>query len=41
MINNTMYTEGQQVDSFVVEKINPGTVVVKSSVYRFELRMQK
>ena len=41
MINNTMYTEGQQVDSFVVEKINPGTVVVKNGAYRFELRMQK
>jgi hypothetical protein len=41
MVNNTMYTEGQQVDSFIVEKINPDTVVVKSGVYRFELRMQK
>ncbi|HEV2296370.1 MAG TPA: hypothetical protein VGR35_21180 [Tepidisphaeraceae bacterium] len=41
MINNTLYTEGQQIDSFVVEKINPGSVIVKSGVYRFELRMQK
>jgi hypothetical protein len=41
MINNTMYSEGQQVDSFIVEKINPGTVVVKNGAYRFELRMQK
>jgi hypothetical protein len=41
MINNTMYTEGQTVESFVIEKINPDTVVVKSGVYRFELRMQK
>jgi hypothetical protein len=41
MINNTLYSEGDQVDTFVVEKINPGAVVVKSGVYRFELRMQK
>jgi hypothetical protein len=41
MINNTLYTEGQQIDDFVVEKINPGTVIVKNGVYRFELRMQK
>jgi hypothetical protein len=41
MINNTLYTEGEQVNDFVVEKINPGTVVVKNGVYRFELRMQK
>ncbi len=41
MINNTLYTEGQQIDTFVVEKINPGTIIVKSGVYRFELRMQK
>ena len=41
MIDNTMYTEGQQVGEFVLEKINPGSVVVKHGVYRFELRMQK
>lgn len=41
MINNTLYAEGEQVDSFIVEKINPGSVIVKSGVYRFELRMQK
>ena len=41
MINNTLYTEGQAVDNFVVEQINPGSVIVKSGVYRFELRMQK
>ncbi|MGB7161155.1 MAG: hypothetical protein WBD40_24050 [Tepidisphaeraceae bacterium] len=41
MVNNTLYTEGQQVETFVVEKINPGSVVVKSGVYRFELKMQK
>lgn len=41
MINNTLYTEGQQVDSFVIEQINAGGVIVKSGVYRFELKMQK
>ena len=41
MINNTLYTEGQEIDSFVVERINPGAVVVRNGVYRFELRMQK
>ncbi len=41
MINNTLYTEGEQVDDFTVERINPGTVIVKNGVYRFELRMQK
>ena len=41
MINNTLYTEGQQVDSFTIEKISPNSVVVKTGVYRFELRMQK
>ena len=40
MINNTLYTEGEQIDGFIVEKINPGSVVVKNGVYRFELRMQ-
>jgi hypothetical protein len=41
MINNTLYTEGQQVDSFTVEKISGNAVVVKSGAYRFELKMQK
>ncbi len=41
MINNTLYLEGQQVDSFTIEKISPSSVIVKTSVYRFELRMQK
>jgi len=41
MVNNTLYAEGQQVDGFVIEKINPGSVVVKSGTYRFELKMQR
>jgi hypothetical protein len=41
MINNTMYQEGEQVDQFTLEKINPNAVVVKSGSYRFELKMSK
>jgi hypothetical protein len=41
MINNKMVTEGQQVEQFVIEKITREGVIVKSGVYRFELRMQK
>lgn len=41
MINNTLVQEGQQVDQFVIEKISPNSVIVKSGVYRFEIRMQK
>jgi hypothetical protein len=41
MINNKMVSEGQQIDQFVIEKISREGVIVKSGVYRFELRMQK
>ncbi len=41
MINNTMYQEGDSLESFTVEKITAGGVVVKSGAYRFELRMSK
>jgi hypothetical protein len=41
MINNTLYTEGQQVGQFIVEKISQSSVIVKSGAYRFELKMQK
>lgn len=41
MINNTLYREGQTMDNFTIEKINPASVVVKNGPYRFELRMQK
>jgi len=41
MINNSLVQEGQQVDGFAVEKINASAVVVKSGIYRFELKMQK
>ena len=41
MINNTLYLERQQVDPFTIEKITPNSVIVKTGVYRFELKMQK
>jgi hypothetical protein len=41
MINNALYTEGQQVESFLIEKIAPNCVVVRNGQYRFELRMQR
>jgi hypothetical protein len=41
MINNKMYTEGEEVDRFVVEKIKSGSVIVRFEKSRFELKMQK
>jgi len=41
MINNSLYTEGQQVDGFTIEKISPNAVIVRNGSYRFELRMQR
>lgn len=41
MINNALYTEGQTVETFLVEKIAPNTVIVRNGQYRFELRMQR
>jgi hypothetical protein len=41
MINNALYTEGQQVETFTIEKISPNAVVVRNGSYRFELRMQR
>ncbi|HEY8666026.1 MAG TPA: hypothetical protein VIL86_05140 [Tepidisphaeraceae bacterium] len=40
MINNALYNEGQQVDQFMIEKINPNSIIVRSGAYRFELKMQ-
>ena len=40
MINNRLCQEGQQIESFTIEKINPGAVIVKSGAYRFELKMR-
>ena len=41
MINNALYTEGQQVEQFTVEKVSPNSVIVRYGSYRFELRMQR
>jgi hypothetical protein len=41
MINNAMYQEGQQVDAFTVERIEPGGVIVKTNGFRFSLKMQQ
>jgi hypothetical protein len=41
MINNTLYTEGQQVDIFVIEKIARNAVVVQANGFRFELKMTR
>lgn len=41
MINNALYTEGQQVETFTIEKISPNSVIVRNGSYRFELRMQR
>lgn len=41
MISNTLYQEGQSIDIFTIERINPGSVIVRSGTYRFELKMQK
>jgi len=41
MINNVMYREGQQVETFTVEQITATSVVVKNGAYRFELKMQR
>lgn len=40
MINNTLYQEGDQIDQFTIERITPDSVIVKTGVYRFELKMQ-
>lgn len=41
MMNNALYTEGQIVEGFTIEKINTDSVIVRQGNYRFELRMQK
>lgn len=41
MINNTLYQEGQQVEQFTIEKIEPGRVIVRSGPYRFELKSKR
>lgn len=40
MINNTMYQEGDTIEPFTIERITPGSVIVRTGVFRFELKMQ-
>lgn len=40
MINNSMYQESDEVNGFTVERITAGSVVVRTGVFRFELKMQ-
>jgi hypothetical protein len=41
MINNTLLTQGQQVEGFVVEAINPGSVVLVRGDVRVEKKIDK
>jgi hypothetical protein len=41
MIGNKMYTEGQEIDGFTVDKITPTAVIVKQGKWRFELKINK
>ena len=41
MINNTLYKEGEQIEHFTIEKIEPGRVIVKTGAYRFELKSKR
>ena len=41
MINNTLYQEGQQVDIFTIEKIEPARVILKTGTFRFELKSKR
>jgi len=41
MINNTMYQEGQQIEQFTIDKIEPARVIVKTGTYRFELKSKR
>jgi hypothetical protein len=41
MINNTLYTEGETVESFLIEKIEPRSVIVRNGRYRYQIPMQR
>lgn len=41
MINNSLYSQGSQVEGFIIEKVNTDSVIVRNGLFRFELRMQK
>jgi hypothetical protein len=39
MIDGRLYQEGDKIDSFTIESIDGGTVVVRNGGYRFELKV--
>lgn len=41
VIDRQFYSEGQQVNGFSIEKINPQSVVVRKDRWRFELKMAR
>jgi hypothetical protein len=41
MINTTLYQENETVDIFTVDKIAANSVIVRSGVFKFELKMAK
>ena len=41
LVNNKLVQEGGEIDGFIVEKITADSVIVRSGVYRFELKMQR
>lgn len=41
MIGNRLYNEQETVDGFLIEQINPGSIVVRKDSFRFELRMRQ
>lgn len=41
MINNAMYTEGQQVEGCLIEKISSDAVIVRYDTFRFALKMKQ
>jgi hypothetical protein len=41
MINGVCYFENQTVDGFLIETIDPRSVIVRAGAYRFQIRMQQ
>jgi hypothetical protein len=39
LMNNTLLREKQSVNGFIVERINPKSVIVHRGIYRFEVRL--
>ena len=41
LINNKLVQEGGEIEGFTVEKITADSVIVRTGIYRFELKMQR